>query len=229
MDLLNSKRLFLLTFVVALFSCSFVSGLSITNIANNTCVYDDDSITLSATVVPLEEVNSVWLKYSIDGIETVVPVTDPTGDLYSYVLSLSGLGGKSVFWSYYANDTSNVTFDGGVWKNFNVNNGITIENKTEVILVYETDNVTLSADIGPSSEINSTWISYTINGTNFNESVTEHLGDRYSYVLDHSKLVGGSNVTWNYYARDDCGNEYNNGWQTFNVKEIITIGNKSVV
>src|SRR3990167_43060 len=167
MDLLNSKRLFLLTFVVALFSCSFVSGLSITNIANNTCVYD--------------------------------------------------------------NDTINVTFDGGVWKNFNVNNGITIENKTEVILVYETDNVTLSADIGPSSEINSTWISYTINGTNFNESVTEHLGDRYSYVLDHSKLVGGSNVTWNYYARDDCGNEYNNGWQTFNVKEIITIGNKSVV
>ena len=56
MDLLNSKRLFLLTFVVALFSYSFVFGLDITNEVNGSCVYDGDSVTLSATVEPPEEV-----------------------------------------------------------------------------------------------------------------------------------------------------------------------------
>ena len=62
MDLLNSKRLFLLTFVVALFSYSFVFGLDITNEVNGSCVYDGDSVTLSATVEPPEEVNSVQQK-----------------------------------------------------------------------------------------------------------------------------------------------------------------------
>ena len=53
MDLLNSKRLFLLTFVVALFSYSFVFGLDITNEVNGSCVYDGDSVTLSKYVEPL--------------------------------------------------------------------------------------------------------------------------------------------------------------------------------
>ncbi len=232
MDLLNSKRLFLLTFVFVFFSYSFVFGLDITNEANDTCVYDGDSITLSATVEsvlgePPLDLNSVLIKYSVDGVETVVPVTEHTGDLYSYVLDLSGFGGKTVFWNYYANDTDDVTF-GGVWENFDVNEGLTVQNDIGPTWVYKTDDTTLSADVGPLSEINSVWISYTINGVNFNESVTGPVGNKYSYVLDHFKLVGDL-VEWTYYSRDNCGKEYNEDWQNFDVRETIIIGNKSEV
>ena len=227
MDLLNSKRLFLLTFVVALFSYSFVFGLDITNEVNGSCVYDGDSVTLSATVEPPEEVNSVLVKYSVDSVESIIPIIEHTGDTYSYVLSLFGLGGKTVVWTYNATDTLENSFE-DIWETFNVNEGLTLQNNIGPTWVYKTDDTTLSADVEPLSEIDSVWISYTINGVNFNESVTGPVGNKYSYVLDHFKLVGDV-VEWTYYSRDNCGKEYSGDWQNFDVRETIIIENKSEV
>lgn len=95
--------------------------------------------------------------------------------------------------------------------------GVCIHNKTNVECKYETDNITLSANISSSLDI-SVWVSYTINGTNHNVTVANPVGGIYSYILKSTQLTGGMNVTWNYYANDSFGNLFNNSWKTFYVR-----------
>ncbi|MBW2976222.1 hypothetical protein KY347_02130 [Candidatus Woesearchaeota archaeon] len=99
--------------------------------------------------------------------------------------------------------------------------GVCIENKKDISCAFETDDITLSADVN-GSQIDSVWMSYNINGTNYNGTATKGFGTEYSYTIPSSELVGGQNVTWNVYATDPLG-VYNNSWQTFYVRNRTSL------
>lgn len=96
--------------------------------------------------------------------------------------------------------------------------GICIANKTNATCKYETDDVTLNVNVSSLLSIDSIWVSYTINGTNYNVTPTHEGGDIYSTTILSSQLVGGQYVTWNVYANDSFGNLYNNSWKIFYVR-----------
>ena len=102
--------------------------------------------------------------------------------------------------------------------------GICVTNKTGGACVVEKDNVTLTANIASLLNINRVWISYTINGTNYNKTAIPQ-GPLYSYTINSSQLqgIGGQNIDWNYYANDSYGNIFANGLMTFYVRNTTSL------
>jgi len=94
--------------------------------------------------------------------------------------------------------------------------GICIENKTNVSCAFETNNITVSADLS-GTEINSVWVSYTVNGTNYNRTGQKGINNSYLFVIPSFDLIGGMNVMWNVYAADSAA-VYNNSWKIFYVR-----------
>jgi len=100
--------------------------------------------------------------------------------------------------------------------------GICIVNKSENPCAFETEDITLSADL-ISSDIDQCWISYNINGTNYTK-LGAIIGGSCQATILASELVGGQNITWNIYANDSIGNEYSNGEKTFYIRERTFLG-----
>lgn len=99
--------------------------------------------------------------------------------------------------------------------------GICIVNKSDANCTFETDNVTLKADligIGAKNAL----ISYTINRTNHNKTALI-IGNKVQATILAAELVGGMNVTWNVYVNDSTGRLYNNSWKTFYVRNITKL------
>jgi hypothetical protein len=97
--------------------------------------------------------------------------------------------------------------------------GICIENKTNVNCAYETKDVELSANLN-GIEADSCWISYTINGINYNKTGSINADKCEAAILAGNlagELAGGVDVKWNIYANDSLGIIYNNSWKTFYV------------
>ncbi len=92
--------------------------------------------------------------------------------------------------------------------------GICIENKSTLGCSFEKKDIVLSADI-TGLGINSAWLSYTINGVNYNISAN-HLGNKYSASIPFFSLIGGMNLSWNFFA-DDTLRTYNNSWKNLYV------------
>ena len=95
--------------------------------------------------------------------------------------------------------------------------GICISNKTNVTCAFESNNVTLSADLN-GTHINSCWIAYTINGTNYNKTGSI-ISNKCQAIIPFNELIRGMNVTWNVYVKDDYEIEYSNGEKTFYVRK----------
>jgi len=96
--------------------------------------------------------------------------------------------------------------------------GVCITNKTNATCSFESQNITLSANISSQVDLNKVLITYTINGNNFNKSAIKTGGDIYSAVLNTSELVGGTFVSWNVLVNDTFGNNFTNGLKTFYVR-----------
>lgn len=102
--------------------------------------------------------------------------------------------------------------------------GIIISNKVEIDSIcplIETDNITLGADLIGS--IDSVWISYTINGTNYNKTASKIINNTYRAVIQSSELVGGMNLTWNIYGKSPSGRVDSNGEKTFYVRKSTSL------
>lgn len=95
--------------------------------------------------------------------------------------------------------------------------GICITNKTNVTCAFESENITLEADLAGVGMQNS-WISYIINGINYNKTAAI-IGNKIQAVIPSNELIGGKNVIWNVYVNDSFNRTYNNSWKTFYVRE----------
>ena len=74
--------------------------------------------------------------------------------------------------------------------------GICITNKTGGSCAVEKDNVTLTANLASLLNIQNVWVTYTVNGTNYNNTAISQ-GSNYVYTIPSSLLLGtgGQNVT----------------------------------
>jgi len=94
--------------------------------------------------------------------------------------------------------------------------GVCIENKTNVTCAFETDNITLSVDIGSILDnVEDIWFSITLSGVNENKTPEQVIGNTRYYTIPSTDLVAGTNVFWNVYANDSYGDVYSNGNMAF--------------
>jgi len=96
--------------------------------------------------------------------------------------------------------------------------GVCFSNKTVVSCAFETDDITLEADLTTLNTIEDVWFSYTLNNINYNKTASQISENKYRYIIPSSDLIGGMNVTWNIYANDSY-NIYNNSWKTFYIRD----------
>jgi len=94
--------------------------------------------------------------------------------------------------------------------------GVCIGGNKATSCAFETDNITLSANV--TGSLDSVWFSYTIDGYNHNKTASNKEGTIYSVVIPSTELIWGKNVTWNTYANDSL-NVYNNSWVSFYVRK----------
>ena len=95
--------------------------------------------------------------------------------------------------------------------------GICMDGKIGGNCAFETDNVTLRANL-TGIEIDRVWFSYSINGDNYTPYASKGPGNSYYIAIPSSQLVGGHYVFWEVYANDTLGIIYSNGLESFYVR-----------
>ena len=102
--------------------------------------------------------------------------------------------------------------------------GICFPFKIDVLCAEKSENVTLSANVTSLLDISDIWFSYTINGTTYNNTAVNTLGDTYNLTINSSQLAGGQNINWTVYANDTYGFEFHNGQKIFYVRNETRLG-----
>ncbi|MFA5856395.1 MAG: hypothetical protein WC867_03490 [Candidatus Pacearchaeota archaeon] len=83
--------------------------------------------------------------------------------------------------------------------------GVCIENIQDVPCSLDMENLEVRADI-IGEDVNYVFISYTINGSNYNKSAIPEKENRYLGIIPSNLLKEGLNVQWRFFARDNIGN-----------------------
>lgn len=122
-----------------------------------------------------------------------------------------------------ANGTGSIVF-GNV--TFNPWIGVCIGNENP-ICSFEGGNTSITFELNATTDLDSVYVSYLLNGTVYNKTSTNSMANVYTTIINSSELEGkgGQNVTWNIYAIDEFGNLFNTSLETFyiNKKTILSV------
>jgi len=99
-------------------------------------------------------------------------------------------------------------------------NGTEIMNETNFPeCIFESDNISLIANINFKDCVGSVWVSIKINENWTDYTADPFFNNTYLFILNSSLIKGGDNVYWQYFAKDCYNFTYNGSIQEFYVKK----------
>lgn len=182
-----------------------------TTTASNVLVNHNDFIDVGTGVYSIdfsEELDATFNDWeSCDGPSQAPSVFPFLGPIYPYPASNGS--GTFVF--------GNVSYEPWI--------GICFINLVNPSCPNELANSTVSFEVKSLNGVDEAWISYEINGSIFYVNATDFGNGTYSAIIPSTNLIGGENVIWTTYARDEFGNVLLGETDSFyvNFKTVLSV------